>query len=266
MKRADLHMHSRISDGSYTIPELAHLAAQRGLDVIAVTDHDTLSQAGKIPKNLPVEVIAGIEISCLDVQTNMRVHLLGYGIKDRQKVEDFVHPLLMARHENSLKQIEVLQRNGFHIEVDQLYRADGRYIYKQHIMEYLVRTGQSPDLLGETYKRLFKNGGICAFDIQYLDPYEAVRVIRAAGGMAVLAHSGQQQNFTLILGLVKAGLEGLELHHPANTEPDKQVIRAYARAHDLFLTGGSDFHGAYEPGGPLPGQYISEESGVRAIC
>ena len=266
MKRADLHTHSRVSDGSCTIGELASLAAQKGIDTLAVTDHDTLSQVRQIPDDLSIQVIPGIEISCFDYAANTRVHVLGYRIQNVSLVEDFVHSLLLARHENSMKQIEILQKNGYSIEPDKLHRADGRYIYKQHIMEYLVKTGQAPDMFGDFYKRTFKNNGICAFDIHYLNPYEAVRVLKEAGGLAVLAHSGQQQNFSLIPRLVQEGLTGLELNHPANSDQDKAIIREYAEEYGLFLTGGSDFHGDYEPCSPGLGCCLSEESGVEAIC
>lgn len=266
MKKADLHIHSRISDGSCTIGELAALAAEKGLDTIAVTDHDTLSQARQIPNELSVQIIPGIEISCFDYQAGMRVHVLGYLIHNISLVEDFVHPLLLARHENSMKQIDILEKNGFTIELQQLHMADNRYIYKQHIMEYLVKTGQAPEMFGDFYKHIFKNNGICAFDIHYLNPYEAVKIIKEAGGLAVLAHSGQQQNFALIPKLVKEGLNGLELNHPANSNKDRAVIRECAREYGLFMTGGSDFHGSYEPDSPGLGCCLSEESGVEAIC
>lgn len=266
MMKADLHMHSRVSDGSYTIEELAEMAAKKGLDVIAVTDHDTLSHVSQIPEGLPVKVIPGIEISAYDYKVDKRVHVLGYGIQDVELVEDFVHPLLKARHENSMKQIAVLQEHGYHVDLDKIHRADGKYIYKQHIMEYLVQTGQAPDMFGEFYQRVFKNNGICHFDIQYLDPYEAVRVITVAGGKAVLAHSGQQKNYDLIPELVEAGLQGLELNHPAHDAQARRKIRSYGKRYNLFFTGGSDFHGKYEKNMPQMGVYISEESGVKALC
>lgn len=266
MKKADFHTHSRVSDGSCTVAQLASLAAEKGLDVIAITDHDTLSHVKKISDDFPVRVIPGIEISCFDYDADMRVHVLGYQIQNISLVEDFVHPLLLSRHENSMKQIEVLQQNGFTIDLTRIHRADETYIYKQHIMEYLVQTGQALDMFGEFYRRIFKNNGICAFDIQYLNPYEAVNIIKKAGGLAVLAHSGQQQNFSLIPRLVQEGLDGLELNHPANSEKDKKVIRDYAQEYGLFLTGGSDYHGKYEPDSPGIGSCLSEESGVTAIC
>ena len=266
MMKADLHMHSRVSDGSCTIAELAALAAQKGLDVIAVTDHDTLSHFSQIPEGLPVRVLAGIEISAYDYRKDQRAHILGYGIQDRKMVEDFVRPLLEARHENSMKQIAVLEKNGFYVDLQKICRADGKYIYKQHIMEYLVKTGQAKDMFGEFYQKTFKNHGICHFDITYLDPYEAVRIITAAGGKAVLAHSGQQKNYGLIPKLVEAGLQGLELNHPAHDAEARRRIWSYGKDYGLFFTGGSDFHGTYEKNMPRLGAYISEESGVKALC
>ena len=213
MIRADLHMHSRVSDGSYTIEELAREAAAAGLDAIAVTDHDTLEGAGQIPEGLPVRVLPGIEISCFDYAANLRVHVLGYGVQDRAAVERFVHPLLLARHENSLRQIETLRRNGFSIDEGALHRANGRYIYKQHIMEYLVKTGQAPDMFGGFYRSVFKNGGICDFDIQYLNPYEAVRVLRAAGGQngepILFANEGTHADDAVSLGVLTKEKGGL---------------------------------------------------------
>lgn len=245
MIRADLHMHSRVSDGSYTIEELAREAAAAGLDAIAVTDHDTLEGAGQIPEGLPVRVLPGIEISCFDYAANLRVHVLGYGVQDRAAVERFVHPLLLARHENSLRQIETLRRNGFSIDEGALHRANGRYIYKQHIMEHLVKTGQAPDMFGGFYRSVFKNGGICDFDIQYLNPYEAVRVLRAAGGLAVLAHPGQLDSYDLLPDLVECGLGGIERFHPDHTLADHARCAELAVRYRLVCTGGSDYHGKF---------------------
>lgn len=264
--KADLHVHSRVSDGSCTIPELAAAAAQKGLDVIAVTDHDTLAHRKQIPADAPVRVLCGIEISCRDYESGKKAHILGYGIQNDAMVENFVHPVLEARHENSLKQIEILKKNGYEIDTGKLRRADGRYIYKQHIMEYLVSTGQAPDMFGDFYHTVFKNGGICDFEILYLNPYEAVRVVKEAGGLPVLAHPGQQQNFALIPGLVQEGLAGLERNHPANTGRDHEIIEEYAARYGLFLTGGSDFHGKFEKDPSGFGRYLSEESGIKAVC
>lgn len=265
MKRADLHIHSTVSDGSFSIPEIIAQAKEKRLDAIAITDHDTLSQMHRIPAEDGLRVIAGIEISAYDETHNFRVHMLGYGIQKPEITERVVHPTLEARHQNSLKQIAILNANGYEIDVDTLRKADGKYVYKQHIMDDLVRRKKSPDMFGAFYQRTFKHGGICDFDIHYPTPLEALRAIKDAGGMAVLAHSGQQQNFCLIPELVENGLDGLELNHHANSAQDKLVIRQYAETYGLFLTGGSDFHGAFEAVKIDLGDNLSEASGLERI-
>lgn len=265
MRKADLHMHSTVSDGSFTIPELIARAKEKGLDAIAITDHDTLSQARQIPETEGIRVIPGIEISAYDYDHGFRVHMLGYGIQKPDVTEQAVHPTLEARHANSLRQIAVLNAHGYDIAIETLRKADGKYIYKQHIMDDLVRRGKAPDMFGEFYQRIFKNGGICDFDIRYISPLEALRAIKDAGGLAVLAHSGQQQNFCLIPELAAHGLDGLELNHHANTEKDKVIIRQYAEKYDLFLTGGSDFHGKFEGVSVDVGDFLAEQNGIECI-
>lgn len=265
MIKADMHIHSTVSDGSYTMEEIVAMAEARGLDAIAITDHDTLSHASKLPKSNKVKVCAGIEISAFDYDKKFRVHVLGYGIKRPEIVEKTVHSTLEARHGNSMKQIEILNEHGYVIDVDNMPKADGKYIYKQHIMDWLVSQGRVEEMFGEFYYSTFKNNGICHFDIEYLNPIAAVKAIKDAGGVAVLAHSGQQQNFELIPELVKAGLDGLELNHHANAGKDKIIIREYADKYNLFLTGGSDCHGIYEPGSPKVGDYLAEQSGAEIL-
>ena len=102
-------------------------------------------------------------------------------------------------------------------------------------MENLVRRKKADEMFGNFYYSTFKNGGICAFDIRYISPLEALKAIKNSGGLAVLAHSGQQQNFSLIPELVKNGLDGLELNHHSHSPKDRETIREYAEKYSLFL-------------------------------
>jgi len=264
--KADLHIHSNISDGSDSIEELIDTAINKGLDAIAITDHDTLSHLLQIPANNGIIVICGIEISAVHRKTNTRVHILGYNIQKPVIVTALTQPLLEERNRISEKQVNILYRLGYKLNVDKLARADGKYLYKQHIMDGLVKTGQVPDMFGSFYTKMFKQGGACAFDIEYADVFEAVKALKEAGGLAVLAHPGQQQNFWLIPELVQIGLDGLELNHYANSKKDNEIIRDYANRYGLFLTGGSDYHGKYESQPVIIGNFLSEKSGVKAIC
>ncbi|MDR2770608.1 MAG: PHP domain-containing protein [Clostridiales Family XIII bacterium] len=264
--KADLHIHSDVSDGSATIAQIIEAAKAKGLDAIAVTDHDTLSHRAQIPSDAGIQVLAGVELSTVHRKSNTQAHILGYNIKRPRRITALTEPLLEARNKNSERQAEILIGLGFRIETDKLARADGKYLYKQHIMDWLVATGQVPELFGDFYQTTFKRNGPCAFDIAYTDVFEALRAVKEAGGLAVLAHPGRQKNFWLIPKLVESGLDGLELNHHANGPQDREIIRDYADRFGLFLTGGSDYHGRYEPQPFGIGDFLSEDSGAQAIC
>jgi predicted metal-dependent phosphoesterase TrpH len=264
--KADLHIHSTVSDGSAAISEIVEMAKGKGLDAIAVTDHDTLSHASRMPEGSGVRVLAGVEISAVHRESGMKAHVLGYRVGKPDIIAALTRPLLEARNANSERQADLLRRMGYRIDMDKLARADGKYLYKQHIMDQLVSTGQVPDMFGAFYQKTFKQGGVCAFDIEYIDVYEAVRAIKEAGGLAVLAHPGQQQNFRLVPELAGLGLDGLEMNHHAHSPADKAAIRDYAGRYGLFLTGGSDYHGRYGAEPLSVGDLLAEESGAEAIC
>ena len=266
--RADLHIHSTVSDGSDSIEEIIAIAKYKGLDVIALTEHDTLSHMSyiaKLPSSIGLKVIAGVEMSAVHRSSNTRIHILGYGIDKPEIITTLTQPILEARNRNSEKQAEQLIQMGYSLDINKLSRADNKYLYKQHLMDWLVLTGQVPDMFGSFYYKTFKQGGPCAFDIEYLDVFDTVRAIKEAGGLAVLAHPGQQQSFWLIRELVRVGLDGIELNHHTHSEKDREAIRSYAEEHNLFLTGGSDHHGRYEPQLYVIGDFLSEVSGVEAI-
>jgi len=264
--KADLHIHSTVSDGSDTIAQIIETAKNKGLDAIAITDHDTMSHMSQIPTDTGINVMAGVEISSVHRKTGTRAHILGYHIQKPEIITGLTSPVLEARNANSEKQADILISLGYKVDVDKLARADGKYLYKQHIMDWFVMTGQVRDMFGEFYKETFKNGGVCAFDIEYTDVFDAVKAVKEAGGLAVLAHPGQQQNFWLIPELATSGLDGLELNHHSHSERDREVIRDHANQYGLFLTGGSDYHGKYEPQPFGIGDFLSDESGVKAIC
>ena len=263
--KADLHMHSVASDGSDSIDQLIDQAIRKDLDLIAITDHDTIDHLAYIPSDANIHVIGGVEVSAIHHETNTKAHILGYRIGKPEIVSACTQALLEARSSNSEKQANILMQMGYRIDMSRLARAGGKYLYKQHIMDWLVATGQVPDMFGDFYQQTFKSGGPCDFDIAYIDVFEAVRAIKTAGGLAVLAHPGQQQNFCLIPELVRVGIDGLELNHYANNDKDRETIRRYADQYGLFLTGGSDYHGKYESYATSVGDYLSEDSGLQAI-
>jgi predicted metal-dependent phosphoesterase TrpH len=265
MIRADLHIHSAISDGSQSIGEILDAAARVRLTHIALTDHDTaagFSIARALGEKRGIRVIPGVEFSAYDYTHGVRAHILGYGMRDFEPIEALGGPLLAKRHANSLQQINVLRELGYNISLEEVAAKAGRHIYKQHIMHVMVEKDYAESIGGETFRKLFKNGGPCDFDIEYLDARDAVRAIKEAEGLAVLAHPGQQGNYRCIPALKDAGLGGLELMHHANGRESRLRIAGAAASHGLLLTGGSDSHGLYEPDSPAVGAYLCPEETI----
>ena len=263
--KGDLHLHSTYSDGSATVTELIQQALSKGLTHIAITDHDRVPRRGDIPPVTTLKVMPGIEISAYDFVQRRKVHILGYAMRDTRQVTAFCRPLLERRQANSLRQIAILAEQGLRIRPQNFVKRAGHVIYKQHIMEYLVASEQVGDMFGSFYHTTFKNGGCCDFDIEYLDALAAVRVITEAGGIAVLAHPGQQQNLDLVPALVKQGLKGIELAHHKNSAEDRGAIVRMAEQYGLLLTGGSDYHGTLEAGSSELGSQLATAAAISRI-
>jgi hypothetical protein len=268
MIKADLHMHCTVSDGSSSIEALLDDAVRSGTTHISITDHDTtegVRLAMALGGQRGIKVIPGVEFSAFDHANNIRTHILGYGMKDFEPVDRLGRHVLRRRHENSLMQIKVLRGLGYAITEKEVAAKAGRHIYKQHIMHVLVEKGYAEAIGGDTFRRLFKNGGPCAFDIEYISAIDAICAVKKAGGLAVLAHPGQQGNYASISMLVKAGLGGLEFYHHSNTALDRSRIQEYAQRYGLLLTGGSDCHGLYENDSPAVGSYCCPEFSIRKM-
>lgn len=263
MFRADLHIHSTMSDGSMTAPEIATRAAKLGLTHIAFTDHDTTEgakEAVRSAREQGLYAVPAVEISAFLPSLGTKAHILGYGYRDNAHIEALCTPTRQRRHQNSLWQIGVLQQLGYTISEELVHPFAHRVLYKQHIMDYLVKTGQAGELFGETFRRLFGKGGPCYSTIEYVNARDAVQAITADGGRAVLAHPGQQKNLFAVPMLVEAGLAGIELDHRSNTAADREEIHTLCRKYRLIKTGGSDFHGRYSRPGSALGGHLADDS------
>lgn len=248
---ADLHVHSRFSDGSYSVDELTERARAVGVAVLSVTDHDTT--AGVAPsleagRQRGVVVIPGVEISAYDYAGERKIHLLGYGFRhDAPNIRTLCDPLLAARHRNTQRQIAAIAATGISITEEEVQREAGTcpWLYKQHVMAVLVKKGYTSRIYSSLYRTLFKGSGPAAGDIEYVSYQDATAAIVSDGGIPVLAHPGQQGSLDLVHDLVGRGLGGIELNHPDHRAADHEAIRRVADEYGLLLTGGSDFHGRY---------------------
>lgn len=263
MYAADLHVHSSVSDCSMDAEEILKQAREEGVTHLAFTEHDTTKLAAehvRLAARYGICALPGVEMSAYDFKRNRKVHILGYGYARTKYIEQIGADTLRKRNANCEKQIEILNSLGYDVPLEEVKKLAGACIYKQHILEYLVRSGQSREMFGDIYRNIFKNGGPCDFDIEYPAAEDAVRAIKADGGWAVLAHPGQQGNFPMIHRLADAGLDGIEYRHPSHSSSDRMKAEEFAKSYGLFLTGGSDFHGTYEKTRSRLGQYPAHES------
>lgn len=249
--KADLHVHSRYSDGSEYAETVMKLANLQGVTHISFVDHDTvkgLPEVLELGKKYGIKVIPGIEISAFDFKRNRKVHVLGYNYHPKAiHIQAICNPLLKRRQEHSLWQIEQIRAAGYELDIAAIKESakPSETIYKQHIMHNLTNAAYTSLMYKELYKSLFKGNSVASGDIQYIDVFEAVQAIVADGGIAVIAHPGQLDTYELIPELMEVGLGGIERNHPDHTAEDYQKVEVLAEKYGLIMTGGTDFHGSY---------------------
>ncbi len=276
----DLHMHSVYSDGSETVEELIASARESRLAGIAVTDHDCLRQLSSIrsaAREAGAAVLAGVEVSAMDPATGRKLHVLAYGLEATPTgdgpLERMVDATLFARTQLSLWQAWTIIRagetfDGRELSLDEAIRVGSRStgFYRQHLMEAFSHLPNADERHQACVKRLFKGGGIADRSIDYPAAEDAVRAIREQGGVAVLAHPGQMDSWGAVPGLVRAGLQGIEVHHPDHTEADVARAREIAADYGLFATGGSDYHGAFGKPEAVGCCFIGEDEAGEAVA
>jgi hypothetical protein len=261
----DLHVHTNMSDGSLSPAEVVRLSAQKGLQAIAITDHDTISgiaEAQAEGLKLGVEVISGVEMS---VEWNPGiVHILGFFIRsdDRNLLESLAY-LAQGRHDRIPKIVSKLSDCGVHISVEEVARESGGGVPgRPHVANVMVRNG-IVSRVQEAFDLYLGKGAPAYVKKTKVLPGEAMRVIREAGGMPVLAHPysvDEHDNSRIreiVRGLVRQGLEGIEVYYPKHTAEQTRMFLNLALEFDLAITGGTDFHGAGKPGiklGVIPGR------------
>ena len=247
----DLHLHTTASDGVRSPSEIVNYAKTKGLQAIAVTDHDTiegLEEAVTEGQRIGFEVIPGIEISAEHSPGSM--HLLGYFL-------DIHHPLLnerlaylqKARAERNPKIVENLNRLGVKITYDEVVKASGGgQVGRPHFAQVLLDKGYVRTFQ-EAFDRFLKKGASAYVDKVRFRPAEAIHFIREAGGVAVVAHpntlgvNGSKAFEALIVQLIREGLEGIEVYYPEHSPSETAQYKFLAEKHGLVITGGTDYHG-----------------------
>ena len=268
--KADLHIHTDISDGSFGIEEVIEKAKEKNITHLGIVNHDTikgLKEAIELGNKKGIKIIPGVEISAFDFGNKRKVHILGYNFNiNGSHIESLCKPTRERRNICSLWQVEALKNNGYKISLKKIlyYSRNSEVIYKQYIMQELIDKGYTDKIYSDLYYKIFKNSGICSGEIIYVDVYKAIEAIIKDGGIPVLAHPGQLNSYEIIPKLVATGLKGIELNHSSHKEEDLILIHKLAVKYNLFETGGSDFHGEYGKGEEI-GNYLCPEESINII-
>lgn len=251
---ADLHCHTRLSDGSMGIDSLVILAKKQGIKTIAITDHDCLAanvRGKRIGEQHGITVLPGVELSSTDAQRGQRAHLICYLPDSPDRLEGLCRRNLLES--KKISQYMILKTCiQYPVTPEFIIKcATGSTgVYKQHIMHALMESGLSDRIYGEMYTALFsaQSETNVLREAKYPSPKEILEAIHDAGGIAVLAHPALYNNFDLLEELIPEGLDGVEVWHPSASEEDVARLQKIAKKNGLLMTGGSDFHGMYGTG------------------
>jgi len=241
----DLHMHSTFSDGRYTPTMLVDEAAAKGLSVIALTDHDSwngIEEAQQAAQKYAgrVRVLTGVELGTQYEDDS--VHILGYHVStDCEALHKKMDEMRHAREYRLYAMLEKLDKLGYHVEVEAC-DPQNRAVGRPHVAKALVAKGYF-DSVQDVFDALLHRGGPAYVPQPKLSPQEAVALIHAAGGLAILAHPSELADSTLPARLLAAEpFDGIEVWHPSADGAARARWQALAKERGLLVSGGSDFH------------------------
>jgi hypothetical protein len=243
-KFADMHVHTRASDGMISPEEAVKLAKEAGLVAVGVADHDSidgLEAALEAGKRYGIEVIPGVELSAEAEATE--VHIIGYYIdwRDRQ-LRKRLRKFQEFRKDRARRIVDKLRELGVDLTYEEVLAvAGGEVIGRPHVAQVLVKRGyvQNPDEAFDRYLGSGKPAYVKKFE---LSPAEAIRMIERIGGIPVLAHpkfGGED----MLSELVSHGLRGIEVYHSQHGPSEISRYKRLAREHNLLATGGTNSHG-----------------------
>jgi len=243
--KCDLHVHTKASDGAYAPRELVMMARERGIEVLAVTDHDTvtgLPEAAQAAREMAVQLIPGIEIST--VHERYEIHILGYQLDPQNKeLLATLETIASARSNRARKIVAKLNELGHPVTLDEvLAKAGSEIVGRPHIALAMIDHGIIRSI-EEGFDRYLSPGGLAYVPRFRITPQQAIELIHKAGGYAVLAHPGLGFPVSLLPDLLAAGLDGVEVYHPDNSPAIRDYYLRRAHEYGLLITGGSDFHG-----------------------
>jgi predicted metal-dependent phosphoesterase TrpH len=243
--RIDLHAHSTASDGTASPTLFVETAARAGLNVVALTDHDTVAgvaEAMAAAEPLGVRVIAGVELSVMDGKEE--VHLLGLHLANVGAIADALERFREGRTTRAEAMVAALNAKGMPITIEAVLReAAGGAVGRPHVARAMIAGDWVSDAR-EAFDKWLGAGRPAFVEKPRLDVADGVNLVHQAGGLAVWAHPGDDGRRGRFERMVAAGIDGAEVKHPGHGAEDVARIGALVEFFHLVPSGGSDWHGA----------------------
>lgn len=247
MSKVDLHVHSTASDGRYSPEEIVRKAAELGLTVFALADHDSVD--GIIPALEAVKNFPELSfIPCVEVSTDVaggEVHILGYFIDyNSQELNAALDRFRNSRQKRAQGMVDKLANLGINIEWQRVHEiAGGGSMGRPHVAQAMLERGYITSLK-EAFNKYIGFGGPAYVEREKMTPVEVTQLIVRANGLPVMAHPFTiTETEAMIIELKSAGLVGIEAYYNGYTAEESSRLVGLAQKHRLILTGGSDYHG-----------------------
>lgn len=256
MKYADLHMHTSYSDGDYDIREVIEMAVEAGIKTMAITDHDRADHFEKIKeigKDFDIRLIKGLEISAYDFDSHKKVHIVGLFLPEKTPEIDKLNAITNKKREAyHISLLPKLAEDGFELDYAYLKTfAKNSIIYKSDIF-WAMKAKYPERMEGVGFKDVFheKTTDDLARTMGYIPVKDAIEAVNADGGLSILAHPQEYDNWDEIEKYKKMGLRAIEINHSRMKDGDFERAKDFANKLDLLMSGGSDFHrlGRFELG------------------
>jgi len=263
MYRADLHCHSTCSDGTLSPSELLHLAKEKSLSGIAITDHDTLDaytdELFTEAKSLGVHLFVGVEFSTR--HKGYPVHLLGYGVQKTEEILAFCALHQKRRFMRNRAILENLKRLSIVIEEEELGDPSARTVGRPHIAQILLERGVVSSIQ-EAFDRFMGEGKPCFEPGESFTPEETIKMIHKAHGKAFIAHPHLVKKSSALKELLEMPFDGIECYYGRYSPQEKKWL-GIAKEKGWLISGGSDFHGSVKPHIELGCSWVDEENAIK---
>lgn len=264
----DLHVHTRLSNGSMGIEEVLSLAKANGVTTLSITDHDCIAgtaRAKVLGEQMGLNVLIGSELTAIDEATGNVVNILCYAPDVSDRLEGLCQANRSARKMAFMFIVKEICKNYpvSKAVIERCYQGS-TCIYKQHIMHALIESGCAGSFYGNVHDDIFTPDGKNFISVKpkYAKASDVINLIHASGGVAVLAHPVLYKDDTILDRFKELGIDGIEVFHPSANEEQTSALLSFA-GKKLLVTGGSDFRGLYNKTCNTIGSYGLSEAQTK---